>query len=785
MAPRRSGLTAAALIVVLIGAPESDAPHVAPPGQRPQHPERPVWLFFDPSAWADQAAPDLAPAARARRERAGFSGTPLPGAPAGVREALAAVGVSIRAESRWLRSVSITGSASAIRRALALPGVRGMRPVALQRLGSADGTARQDQSGFQGKPGGVAASMVVADALRALGVPAAHALGLSGAGVRVGIIAGAFRLDHRDLPGVHVLATRDFVGRDSVVTTEPGQSERDATLGTALLFLAAGSTADGTRGPAFASSFALARTDEADAAPVAEEDRWVEALEWLEGIGADIVISGVGFRLFDDFEHPFDSLDGTGTPAARAAAEAAHRGVLVVTPVGNEGPGARSLLAPADADGALAVGAADEAGAVTAFTGLGPTADGRPKPDLLAPGIDLLVAGPGAADEQVVASGTEHAAALAGAAAALFAEAYPDRSPAAVSGALIASARGRTDRPTAGGLAVPDVASAILFPDGFEALPLAAVDGEGSVTTLTPEFLWEAHSLDPRATPIAFRLQLSRDSTFGTVAVEDTVVDAFSGRLDRPLPPRSRLFWRVEARTAVGVDRRSAVEGPFTVPPWVALRTLDVPGGTTIDDPTPTLIWTAFDVTPPAGPLGFEVQILSDRDAEPLLAFPDLTERRFRVPEPLPFNTPLRWRVIARTPAGLADTATSTSPFVVTSRERPPVTILFQNFPNPFPERVGPRDTRIWFDLATPSEVHLAVYDIRGRLVRSLVPRQGCDAVVMESGSYGRDEGLGDPCVQLRWDGRDERGREVAPGVYLLRLRAGSVENVRRMLFWP
>jgi hypothetical protein len=217
------------------------------------------------------------------------------------------------------------------------------------------------------------------------------------------------------------------------------------------------------------------------------------------------------------------------------------------------------------------------------------------------------------------------------------------------------------------------------------------------------------------------------------------------------------------------------------------LETLSDPGGTEISDPQPEFQWRALALSPPAGPFTYTVQILADRGEEVIRDFPGLTELRFTVPTPLPFNQPLRWRVIAEARTGAADTVTSAGPFVVTSRTRPPITILYQNFPNPFPDRdSGSDETRIWFDLSASGSVELAVFDIRGRLVRRLIPGPGCPPVELEVGLYGRDEThAADPCQDYAWDGRDDRGGRVPAGVYLLRLRAGGVVQVRRVVFWP
>jgi hypothetical protein len=193
-----------------------------------------------------------------------------------------------------------------------------------------------------------------------------------------------------------------------------------------------------------------------------------------------------------------------------------------------------------------------------------------------------------------------------------------------------------------------------------------------------------------------------------------------------------------------------------------------------------------MDLPAPAGPFTFHLQVFLDREGEVVADHPGLDGTRFAVAQPLPFNLPLRWRVIAKARSGRADTVTSVAPFVVTGGANPPVTILYQNFPNPFPNPdEGIQGTRIWFDLATETKVDLAVYDLRGRLVRTLIPGRGCGPVELPPGLYGRDGPPSDPCVTLTWEGRDDGGRRVSPGVYLLRLRAGGVVDVRRVVFWP
>ena len=81
---------------------------------------------------------------------------------------------------------------------------------------------------------------------------------------------------------------------------------------------------------------------------------------------------------------------------------------------------------------------------------------------------------------------------------------------------------------------------------------------------------------------------------------------------------------------------------------------------------------------------------------------------------------------------------------------------LSQNYPNPFN-----RGTTIRFALPASGKVELAIYDLAGQRVMTLVK---------EERSAGR--------YALLWEGRDDHGRELASGVYLYRLRTGDGKQV-------
>ena len=62
-------------------------------------------------------------------------------------------------------------------------------------------------------------------------------------------------------------------------------------------------------------------------------------------------------------------------------------------------------------------------------------------------------------------------------------------------------------------------------------------------------------------------------------------------------------------------------------------------------------------------------------------------------------------------------------------------------------------------------DVRLAIYDISGRLVRSLEDKE------QELGNF-----------MIEWDGRDEMGREVVSGIYFFHLAGEKFENIQKVI---
>ena len=306
----------------------------------------------------------------------------------------------------------------------------------------------------------------------------------------------------------------------------------------------------------------------------------------------------------------------------------------------------------------------------------------------------------------------------------------------------------------------------------------------GPITHLTPTFIIDTAGF-PAGDPVAaLRLQVGVQSDFGGPPIVDTTVFSVpaSIRLPRPLPDGTPLYWRATARTASGLEVASATTGPRVTIPWLTLVSPDEPNGTTIGSRQPRLVWSAGTVDSPPGPRRFRVEILNagTRQVVASHATPDTS---LVVPVPLEANTPYRWTVTARFGPLDSVTVESQATFVVIDTDAPLATLLYQSFPNPFPTSAA-QSACIWFDLHEPTSVTLAIHDLRGALVRRLIPSSELGSP-LPAGRYGRQAGWGENGCdsRLSWDGRGQDGREVPAGVYLVRLRAGGTESVKKILY--
>lgn len=379
--------------------------------------------------------------------------------------------------------------------------------------------------------------------LEQLNIPAAQALGFTGAGVRIGFIDTGFLKEHEVFSDIissgRLIAEYDFINDDANVgdeessdtTTNGLQSEH----GTAVWSIVGGYNPPAYIGAAYNAEFLLAKTERLDKEIRREEDDFVAAVEWCDYWGADIVSVSLGYRDFgreeNYFEYSYEQIDGQTTITTKAVNWAFERGILFVCCAGND---ARNfddggLLTPGDAFGALTVGAVDAQGIIAPFSSHGPTYDGRIKPDLCARGVGTYSAN-NYQGAYRTGNGTSLATPLIAGAAALILESQPELTPAEIITELKRYAD-RIDHPDRFyGWGIPDVYQSIVKyePTGF---PKAKISVEKILaypnpanSTINFYFIWQ------NATPPTASSRLQVYNLSGRIVFEKTLSSGYGGK---------------------------------------------------------------------------------------------------------------------------------------------------------------------------------------------------------------------------------------------------------------
>lgn len=300
----------------------------------------------------------------------------------------------------------------------------------------------------------------LAESTSQIGAPQAWEAGDTGKGVDVAVLDTGIDAEHPDLAG-RIAASQSFVP-DEDVTDRHGHGTHVAST-----IAGTGAASDGKeKGVAPGADLHIGKvlSDEGSG-----QDSWVLAgMEWAAvDQHADIINMSLG--------NPTPS-DGTDPLSAAVDRLSAETGALFVVAAGNTGTD-QSIGSPAAADAALTVGAVDSSDDVAWFSSQGPRVDGGLKPEISAPGVDVLAArsqySPFGEGSYLTFSGTSQATPHVAGAAALLAAAHPGLTGSQLKDLLVSSSKqtpkynafqagsGRVDVPSA--LSADVFASATAF----------------------------------------------------------------------------------------------------------------------------------------------------------------------------------------------------------------------------------------------------------------------------------------------------------------------------------
>lgn len=260
-------------------------------------------------------------------------------------------------------------------------------------------------------------------------------------------------LHQQDFTGTgKIIAVMDtgFVGVDS---TSPFQRLQDNDLilggydfvnstsdfygggshGTMVLSTMGGFVENQLVGTAPDAQYYLFVTEDINGENPVEESFWVEAAEMADSLGVDIINTSLGYFGYDnpDYSYTYEDINGTTSFISRGSEIAFSRGMICVTSAGNSGTTENPHIAvPADAEHTLAVGAVMPDESYATFSSIGPSFDGRIKPDVMAQGKNAVVSN--AIGEIVTSDGTSFSGPITAGLVACLWQALPDKTSAEI-----------------------------------------------------------------------------------------------------------------------------------------------------------------------------------------------------------------------------------------------------------------------------------------------------------------------------------------------------------------
>jgi subtilisin family serine protease len=272
-----------------------------------------------------------------------------------------------------------------------------------------------------------------------IGAPQVWHVGYQGQGIVVGVVDTGVDVTHPDLEG-RVAKTQDFSG-------EGFQDNHGHGTHVAGIIAGNGTASGGVyTGVAPQATIIAAKVLKGNGS--GQTSDVMAGVEWAANNGAQVINLSLGSD---------GACDGTDALSQMCDAAVA-RGIVVCIAAGNAGPASGTVGSPGCARQVITIGATDDNDQVASFSSRGPTADGRLKPDLCFPGVNITSArakgtsmGQVVNDSYTTASGTSMATPHCAGSVALLLEADHNLAPQAIKDLLIGSAKNLSADPYAQG----------------------------------------------------------------------------------------------------------------------------------------------------------------------------------------------------------------------------------------------------------------------------------------------------------------------------------------------
>lgn len=350
-------------------------------------------------------------------------------------------GVQVRYSSRWLNAVLIDATDSTLTRVRALPFVKGIesnRSLVGGRMAAPQTVTKPLQTTKFSQVASLSLAYGISgDQLTQLGIDKMHAQNDHGEGMLIAILDDGFPQANQVSFLKPLFEENRIVGTYDFPNHETNVYNDDDDHGLNVLSVLAATADNQLYGAAYKASYVLLHTEVVATENRIEEAYWLFGAEYADSTGVDVISSSLGYTQFDDptTDYTYADLDGKTALSTRAAQWATETGMVVVVAAGNDGADPwKYISVPADAASVLAIGAVNRQGTRASFSSVGPSADGRIKPDLVALGQGTVIGT--SAGTITTSSGTSFATPLVAGLAAGVWQANPLLTAAQVTDAL-------------------------------------------------------------------------------------------------------------------------------------------------------------------------------------------------------------------------------------------------------------------------------------------------------------------------------------------------------------
>ena len=305
-------------------------------------------------------------------------------------------GITVKAKSKWLNCLHIRGTQANINALKLLSFVDSVEFADKSLNNSGNKITEKLKSNSINKTMQTAVTYnygTSANQIQMLNGHLLHQSNYTGTGKIIAVLDSGFPNVNTAQPFQRLMTNNQILGGYNYVAKN-SNFYMGHSHGTSVLSLMGGYTEGQLIGTAPDAQYYLYITEDTASENPVEESNWVEAAEEADRVGVDIITSSLGYFAFDDtsYGHTYSDMTGDSAFASKGANIAFSKGIVVLASAGNEGGETEPHVGvPAEALNVIAVGAVDASENYALFSSIGPSFDGRVKPDVTAQGKNPYV----------------------------------------------------------------------------------------------------------------------------------------------------------------------------------------------------------------------------------------------------------------------------------------------------------------------------------------------------------------------------------------------------------